>query len=84
MSNPRLNGLPALCSTGDVAAVLDWDQRTVRNNLVPIEEWKARVKEDRDFYTRKAPGCQIGGEWKIPRWWLEGLFRKLSPPDGAE
>lgn len=79
--NPRLKGLSGLCLVGDVAAVLDWDPRTVRKYLIPMSEWSAQVADDPDFYTRRVPYLLLGDQTKIPVFWLEGVFARAS---GAE
>jgi len=77
MSAPTAKGLPALVTTGDVAAALSWDPDTIRAHLVPHADWLEMSAKDR---AGKVPFVKLGGRYKIPRWWLEDALAVVRPP----
>jgi len=77
MSGPTTKGMPALISTGDVAAALGWDPDTIRAHLIPFTEWKALDPEER---RGKVPCLKLGARYKIPRWWLEETLAAVKHP----
>ena len=78
MTGPTAKGLPALCSTADVAAALNWTPEVIRQHLVPFSEW-----EEMDALARegKVPYVKLGRRYKIPRFWLEDILKATQRPE---
>lgn len=81
--HPRLLGLGPHLSTGDVAAVLDWQPRTVRGHLMPLRQWRELVEESPEMYASAIPAMRLGAHWRVPRWWLEHVLEQLEPRSAA-
>lgn len=81
-TRPRTDGLPWLCTTGDVAAVIGWSPSTVRRYLMPKSEWDAAVAADETLRFRRIPSIemQTGGAThaRIPKEWVEAFVDHVS------
>jgi len=80
--------LPALCTTGDVAAALGWNAKTIRRHCVSLTAWKAAVAADPEVRFKTIPSLRFGSgpasQFKIPRWWVEEFKAATStPPEPA-
>lgn len=58
--------------TGTVAKLLRMHQNTLRDNLIPLEDWRPG--------SSAIPFRKIGGRRMIPRWWVEEVIRQGNEP----
>lgn len=80
-THPRTEGLPWLCTTGDVAAVIGWSPSTVRRYLMPKPEWERAVASDESIRFRRIPSIEMESNSsthaRIPREWVEAFVEHV-------